>query len=119
MIYTTEENSMNSISESPQNEIEKDFVSQVCEIVMDSLDIGYREHRIVRALLKNNISNELDSHYKQEGLLQQYECYVLDKASERLKEELNLSSEVNHNHAVHAKLKDITDEIKSKHLKEE
>ena len=118
MIYSTEQGDINSIGERPQKRLEKDFVNEVCEVVMEALDISYTEQRIVRSLLKNSISKKIDCLHKEDGLLQQYESFVLDKASKKLKEELNLSSEVNHNYVNQEKFADITDEIKNKYLKE-
>ena len=64
------------------------------------------------SLLKNQLKNDINNHYPELGLLQQYEKYILDKSSEDLIKELNLKSVVNHGHALHAKFSDIIKEIK-------
>lgn len=100
-------------SESSGNDVENKFIDSIVELVIKALNISFHEERIVSSLLKNVIKNKIDSHYPKDnqGLLQQYEEYILDKSSEKLIKTLNLSSKINHEHAIHAKFVDIIHEI--------
>ena len=118
MIYSTEKNEMSISCENSSRRIEDDFVNEVCEMVIESLNVNYNESRIVKPLLQKAIGDKLNKNYKKEGLLQQFEAYVLDTAIKRLIDTFSLSSSVNHEHACHAKFADIVDELKGKIIKE-
>ena len=96
-------------------DMEGKFISSVVNLVMEALNVNYNERRIVSPLLSKILDDKMNSHYKSPGLLQQYEAYVLDKSSERIKEELNIPKDinVNHGHALHAKFADIVKYIKN------
>ncbi len=95
--------------------MEQKFVRSIVELVIKALAVGHEDSRIVRPLLNKALSNELNRKWEGEGLIQQYEAYVLELASAEIKNELNIPEEVkvNHSHATHAKLADIVDYIKS------
>jgi hypothetical protein len=114
MIYSTNENEMYFISENTSIRIEDKFVNEVCEIIMDTLNVNHNERRLMRPLLQKIIGDKLNVTYKQEGLLQQFTAYILDKSIKLLKDELNISSNVNHENAYHAKFSDIVNELKNK-----
>jgi hypothetical protein len=114
MIYSTEKNEMNIPCENKSNRIEDDFVNEVCEMVIEALNVNYNERRLVKPLLHKAIVEKLNRNYKKEGLLQQFEAYVLDTASKRLIDTFSLASVVNHEHACHAKFADIVKEIETK-----
>jgi hypothetical protein len=103
-------------SESIENnadDIEYKFVQKLCSKICDILSITYHDRRIVESLLENTLGETLNNHVHNEGLLYQYQAYVLDKASERIINELDLGNvKVNHSYATHAKLADIVDKIK-------
>lgn len=109
------EMSMGCCNESPSNDVEKKFVRSTAEIVIEALNIGWNDRRIVQSLLEKALSEKMDVHYKNEGLLQQFEAYVLEKSASRIREELNVPKEikVNHGHALHAKFADIVDYVKN------
>ena len=114
MIYSTEKNEMNISCENKSNRIEDDFVNEVCEMVIEALNVNYNERRLIKPLLHKAIGEKLNRNYKKEGLLQQFEAYTLDTASKRLIDTFSLSSGVNHEHACHAKFADIVKELESK-----
>ena len=60
------------------------------------------------------MKNNLNTRCKNEGLLQQYEAYILDKSSKRIIETFNLESKINHDNATHAKFADIVKELETK-----
>lgn len=113
MIYS-KETEMSISCENKSNRIEDDFVNEVCDIVIDALDINYNDRRLVKPLLQRAIGEKLNMNYKKGGLLQQFEAYVLDTASKRLIDTFSLSSTVNHEHACHAKFADIVKELENK-----
>lgn len=94
------------------------FIKATVEAVVEALNIGYRDRRIVQSLLERALSEKMDRRYKSSGLLQQYEAYVLDLATERLRKELEIPEEIkiNHSHATHAKLADIVDYLKQNYV---
>ena len=106
------------MSESAGPQMEKKFISATVEAVIEVLNIGWQDRRIVQALLVNSLSEKMDRRYKGEGLLQQYEAYVLELASARLKNDMDVPKEikVNHSHATHAKLADIIDYLKDNYV---
>jgi hypothetical protein len=115
MIYSTEQNENYCMSEERSNRrIEETFVKEICDLVMDTLEINYNEKRIVRPLLEKVIGPKIHNRYKELGLLEQYEAYVLDTAVKRLKDDCGIQSSVNHSNATHAKLADIATEISKK-----
>jgi hypothetical protein len=105
----------NTINESRQNDVEKKFVTATVELVIEALDIGWNDRRIVQSLLTKALSEPMDKRYREEGLLQQFEAYVLELSGERIKKELEVPAEVkiNHSHATHAKYADIVDYLKA------
>lgn len=106
------ENFNNVSCENTSNNIEKEFIKEICKYVGEALDVVYMERRNFESLLFNILRDKIDDNYNG-GLLQQYEQYVLDKSSERLINELNLGDvKVNHSHATHAKFRNIIDKIK-------
>lgn len=118
MIYSTENNEMSNLCENKVNRIEDDFVNEVCEIVIEALNVNYTERRLIKPLLQKAIGDKLNCNYKNKGLLQQYEAYVLDTSIKRLVDTFSLSSKVNHEYACHAKFADIVDELKDKFAKD-
>ena len=113
MIYSLEKNQMSGCCENSAPRIEQEFVNEVCELVIEALNVNYNERRLVKPLLVKSISEKVNNSYKELGLLQQFEAYVLETAIERLKKEFNLISEINHTHATHAKFADIVKELKT------
>ena len=105
---------MNIPCENKSNRIEDDFVNEVCEMVIEALNVNYNERRLVKPLLHKAIVEKLNRNYKKEGLLQQFEAYVLDTASKRLIDTFSLASVVNHEYTCHAKFADIVKEIEAK-----
>ena len=114
MIYSTEGNEMSITCENKSNRIEDDFVNEVCEMVIEALSVNHNERRLVKPLLQKAIGDKLNCNYKKEGLLQQFEAYVLDTSIKRLVDTFSLSSTVNHGHACHAKFADIVKELEDK-----
>ena len=106
-------------NESRQNDVEKKFVTATVELVIEALDVGWRDRRMFQSLLENALNDKMDRRWKEEGLLQQYEAYVLELAGERIKKDLEVPKEVkiNHSHATHAKYADIVDYLKSEDKK--
>jgi hypothetical protein len=99
-----------------QNDIEDKFVSSVAELMCEVLNINWNERRIVKSLFINGISNTInDRNDDHPGLLQQYEAYILEKASERLRRDLGIPADVkiNHNYATHAKYDALSKWIKN------
>ena len=113
MIYSLEKNQMSGCCENSAPRIEQEFVNEVCELVIEALNVNYNERRLVKPLLVKSISEKVNNSYKELGLLQQFEAYILETAIERLKKEFNLISEINHSHATHAKFADIVKELKT------
>lgn len=113
MIYSLEKNQMSGCCENSAPRIEQDFVNEICELVIEALNVNYNERRLVKPLLVNSITEKVNNNYKKLGLLQQFEAYVLETSIERLKKEFNLISEINHGHATHAKFADIVKELKA------
>lgn len=115
MIYSTENEGIQSIRcENRSDDVESKFVDEIVQLIIKSLSVGYREERIVSSLLRNQLKDKLDTRYKNEGLLQQYEAYVLDKSSKRIIETFTLESKINHDNATHAKFADIVKELETK-----
>ena len=75
---------------------------------MEALEVNHMDRRLVEPLLRKRLDDKLNYRYKREGLLQQYEAYVLELAGERLRKELGIPEEIkiNHSHATHAKYAD-------------
>ena len=109
---------MNISCEIKSSGIENDFVNEVCEIVIEALDVNYNERRLIKPLLHKAIREKINGTYKKEGLLQQFEAYVLDTASKWIIDTFSLSSDVNHEHGCHAKFDDIVKELKDKFSKQ-
>ena len=107
------------MSESSSNDIESKFIDEVCDFVIESLEISYNERRIVKPLLKKSISTKLNNRWGRDGigLLQQYESYILDTVSERMIDDLDLPKEtkVNHDNITRSKFNDIIKAIKIKY----
>ena len=113
MIYSLEKNQMSGCCENSAPRIEQEFVNEVCELVIEALNVNYNERRLVKPLLVKSISEKINNSYKELGLLQQFEAYILETSIERLKKEFNLISEINHSNATHAKFADIVKELKA------
>ena len=113
MIYSLEKTQMSGCCENSAPRIEQEFVNEVCELVIEALNVNYNERRLVKPLLVKSISEKINNSYKELGLLQQFEAYILETSIERLKKEFNLISEINHSHATHAKFADIVKELKA------
>lgn len=111
--------SMDMCCESSNPNMEKKFINATTQHVIEALDVNYNERRIVEPLLTKYLSNKMDSHYKGEGLLQQYEAYILERAGERFTNELEIPEEIkiNHDHATHAKYADVVDYLKAEDKK--
>jgi hypothetical protein len=108
------EDDMSPGCEIKQNDYEQKFVIATAELVMDLLNIGYNEKRIVLPLLVNGMKEKMNNRWKDPGFLQQYAASQLDEAAGRFYYELGVPKEVivNHEHAPHAKYADIVDWIK-------
>lgn len=115
-IYNSDHASECCANEVRQDDMEKRFIEEIVNSVLEAMDVSHRERRITGGLLTTILSDKLNSRYQNEGLLQQYECYVLDKSSKRLCQELNIPEDVkvNHSHATHAKFADIAKFLKEK-----
>ena len=102
-----------SENESAYRNIEDNFVNEVVRQLMDVLKITAHDSRIVRPLLKETIGKNINSPYKNKGLLQQYGMYILDKAAERFHNTLDIPEniKVDHNYADHAKYASIVEYI--------
>ncbi len=109
-----------NMTESTNSNIENKFISSVTDIIINALKIGHNDRRIVEPLLNGVLSKELDRRYQKEGLLQQYQAYVLEEASERLRNDLGIPKEikVNHEHASHAKYADFVKYLKAEDKEE-
>lgn len=117
MIYSLEKNQMTmSCEKNSQHCIEQDFVNEICELVIDALNVNYIEQRLVKPLLIKAIGEKINNRWKEPGLLQQFESYILDLSISELQNEFNLTSKVNHEHATHAKFVDIVKELSDKFL---
>jgi len=117
MIYSTERELNNIPCESKRDDVENKFVNEVCESVIEILNVGYNERRIVFPLLVGLLTPKINEHYPKDkkGLLQQYEEYILDKSSERIIRDFDLGDvKINHENALHAKFNDIIEAIKVK-----
>ncbi len=109
------------IGESMENagaEMEKKFINAVVELVVDALNVGWGDRRVVQPLLVKILDEKMNRRWKSSGLLQQYEAYVLELAGDRIKKELDVPENVkiNHGHATHAKFADIVDYIKDRYI---
>ena len=102
-------------AESAGPQMEKKFINAVIDLVVDAIDVGWNDRRVVAPLLRKILTEPMDRRWKSSGLLQQYEAYVLELAGERIKKDLEIPEEVkiNHSHATHAKFADITDYLKA------
>ena len=102
-------------NESRQNDVEKKFVDATTHHVIEALAVNYNERRIVEPLLKRYLDDKMNYRYQKEGLLQQYQAYVLELAGERIMKELEIPEEIkiNHGHATHAKFADWVDYLKA------
>lgn len=112
--------SIGNTIENNELRVEEMFVNSICELIIETFDVNYNEQRIVRPLLKRLVSQKLNNVYPKDelGLLQQYEQYILDKASKRLIVELDLGLvKVNHDSQTHAKFASIIDRIKDLYAK--
>lgn len=99
-------------TESRGDNIEKKFADNICNSIVNILDINYNDRRIVNSLLQKIIGESIKGR---QGLLNQYESYVLDKSSERIVKEFELGDvSINHSYATHAKFADIIKAIKAK-----
>ena len=104
-----------TMCENRSHDMEKKFIEATTYHVVEALDVGHRERRIVEPLLKKQLDDKLNYRYKREGLLQQYEAYVLELAGERIRKELGIPEgiSINHGHATHAKYADWVDYLKA------
>lgn len=95
------------------------FIENVVEIVIESLDIHYNDRRLFKPLLKKLLSEKMDSRWGDgaRGLLQHYAANKIDKATQRLIEELELGEDikVNHDNSDYSKFRDIVKAIKLKY----
>ena len=100
--------------EAKGNDYEQKFIIATAELVMDLLNIGYNERKIVLPLLINGMKDKMNNRWKELGYLQQYGAAQLDEAANRFYYELGIPKEVivNHEYAPHAKYADIVDYIK-------
>ena len=100
--------------------MEEKFIEATTYYVMEALDVSHRERRLVEPLLKRELNEKLNYRYKRDGLLQQFESYVLETAGERLRRELEIPEDIpiNHNHATHAKYADWVDYLKAEDKEE-
>jgi hypothetical protein len=118
MIYGNVEPSEGMAVESMGNDIESKFIDEICELMINSLEISYNERRIVKPLLKKSFEAKLNNRWgKEQGLLQQYETYIVDTISERIIRDLDLPEDTkpNHDYSTHAKFSDIIKAIKVKY----
>ena len=109
-IYNPETQRMFSVPmESKRNDIETKFIESLVEYLNEILDVNFSDRRLTSSLLKNMLSEQLNSRYKHVGLLQQYLSHELDKAMESFKRELLIADDVkvNHSNATHAKFSDL------------
>lgn len=115
-----EQNMGECCSEMSEPRMEEKFVKATAEAVVEALDISWRDRRVVQPLLEKALSDKLNKG-RDQGLIQQYEAYVLDRASERLRERFDIPKEVkvNYGHAHHAKYADIADWIDANYSKSE
>jgi len=102
----------------PQDQIENKFLVALSEIIADALNITWRERRIFKALLENNIKDKLFNRFERYGLIDQLVAHEFDVAVKRLIEEFELEAKVDHSHCTHAKLVTIIDELKDKLTKQ-
>jgi len=114
MIYSSEKNQMSDCIESYAPQIEQKFVSEICELVIEALNVDHSERRLIKPLLVKSIGEKINNRWKEPGLLQQFESYVLDTSIARLQNEFNLTSKVNYEHVTHAKFADIVNELLEK-----
>lgn len=120
-IYAFNEEQEQSIGtdmrETRSADMEKKFINSVCDMVIEALSVGWNDRRIVKALLEKIFYDKINNRGRNNpGLLQQYEAYAFNLASERIITELELPEgvKVNHGFATHAKFADIVDAIKKK-----
>jgi hypothetical protein len=102
--------------ESKPNDVEDKFVSSVAELMCEVLNINWNERRIVKSLFINVINDTInDRNDDHPGLLQQYEAYILERASERLRSDMGVPKDIkiNHNYATHAKYDALSKWIKN------
>ena len=106
--------SMEACCENAGPQMEGKFIKSVVELVVEALNVGWMDRRLVQPLLEKALSEKMDKRYQGSGLIQQYEAYVLETAGERIMKELDVPDDVkiNHSHATHAKFADIVDWIK-------
>lgn len=104
------------MNESAADDIENQFVRATTHEVLEAFEVNHSDRRLVEPLLRKQLDDKLNHRWKREGLLQQYEAYVLEKAGEIIKKELGIPDEVkiNHGHATHAKYADWADYLKAK-----
>jgi len=106
--------------DNPGHDMEKKFVKATTYEILEALEVNYNDRRLVEPLLRKQLDNKLNIRWKREGLLQQYESYVLELAGERIKKELGIPDDVkiNHSHATHAKYADWVDYLKAEDKEE-
>ncbi len=114
MLYSIGKNQPETINETLNKDIKAEFVKKLVKIIIDALKIPSQEQRLFEPLLTEVLRKEINNHTDRKGLLQQFEMYVLEKASERFYNELDIPKEitVNHEYANHAKYANIVEYIK-------
>lgn len=120
--YTGEGEQAMTNCETLEPRIEEKFINATVEIFMEALKISHNERRIIKPLLENALDKEMNQRPykdKQPGILQQYQAYVLDTASERIRDRFKIPEniKVNHGHASHAKYADFVDWIEHNYSK--
>lgn len=121
-IYNPETQRMFSVPmESKREDIETKFIESLVEYLNEILDVNYSDRRLTSSLLKNMLSEQLNSRYKHVGLLQQYLSHELDKAMESFKNELLIPDDVkvNHSNVTHAKFSDLIRYISKNYIRVE
>jgi len=99
-----------SLNEIGNNQrMEEKFIEALSNEIVKILKIGYKDSNTVSILLQNILSDKLYKNYKNEGLLDQYKMYVLDRSLERFHEILDIPKDIkiNHGYADYAKFADV------------
>jgi hypothetical protein len=99
-----------SLNEIGNNQrMEEKFIEALSNEIVKILKIGYKDSNTVSTLLQNILSDKLYKNYKNEGLLDQYKMYILDRSMERFYDDLDIPKDIkiNHGYADHAKFADV------------
>jgi len=82
----------------PNHDIEKRLTREIIRVIVEALDISWRDRDQFQRLLYSTIHSEV------EKLLRQYQDFSVDYVAKEMNSRLDMNEEVEFSHALHAKL---------------